>query len=61
MGRYKCVSHHGGYERVLNVGQIYQGVEEPGIFATDPYLVVYDDEGNKIAAAHLSRFEKVEE
>ena len=59
MDKYKYISRRGGYEHVLTVGQVYSGVEEDGIFASDRYLRVYDENGKQIAAAHLSRFEKV--
>jgi len=60
MKRYKNVSRRGGYEGVLVVGEVYDGIEEPGIFAGDKYLRVFDSDGKQIAAAHLSRFEEVE-
>lgn len=61
MQKYKVVSSRSGYEHIFRVGDIVQGIEEEGIFASDPYLVVYNEDGKRIAAAHLSRFVKVEE
>lgn len=58
-GRYKYTSRLGGYEHALTVGEVYDGQEVPGIFDNSPYLIVYKD-GQEIAAAHLSRFTKVE-
>lgn len=48
-----------GYER-LKVGQIYDVIEEEGIFKINPYVKVYDEKGEQIATAHKSRFEEVE-
>ena len=57
MNKYKCIRADHGYEHLLVEGQIYSGLEIPGDFADSPYLIVYGDEGQKIATAHLSRFE----
>jgi len=56
---YKYISRRGGYENILTLGEIYFGYVEPGIFASDPYLVVYDETGKRLCAAHLSRFEEI--
>lgn len=57
-GRYKNVSRRSGYDHILEAFKVYDGVEVQGIFDSDPYLIVYDENGVRLAAAHLSRFEK---
>jgi hypothetical protein len=59
MNKYKCIQADHGYDHVLVEGQIYQGKEEPGHFTNWPYLVVFDDHGEQLTTAYLSRFEKV--
>ena len=59
MKKYRVVSSRGGYEHILREGDIVQGIVVD-IFASDPYLRVFNHEGKPIAAAHLSRFEEVE-
>ena len=53
MQKYKCIFNLGGYDHILTLGKIYNGIEEEGIFKNSPYLVVYDDSGNRLASAHL--------
>lgn len=58
MTRYKCINNI-GYEHKLIDGKVYQGIEQDGIFADSPFLDVFDENKERIAVAHLSRFEEV--
>lgn len=63
MNKYICKNNQSGYEYILKVDQVYEGKEREGIFPGDhnKYLIVFNEKGNQLCAAHLSRFELVEE
>ena len=57
-GKYKCTNAI-SYDDQLTEGKVYEGTEEPGIFADSPFLVIESDDRDKQTVAHLRRFKKV--
>jgi hypothetical protein len=60
MNKYRC-KWAAGYSSDLTEGRLYEGYEEPGIFADSPYLVIPCGDQGVQTVAHLHRFEKVKE
>jgi hypothetical protein len=58
MTQYTCNAAY-GYDGQLTEGKIYDGIEEPGIFADAPFLVIDQDDRGEQTVAHLRRFNKV--
>ena len=58
--RLVCVSNQ-AVERYLTRGMVYTATrnQEPGIFASDPYIKIINDRGNEWTC-HASRFKRAE-